>query len=101
MKTKKREAGLFIVIKGCKKKIIYLKNTDSSIFDEAYFILRRDSECGACGETDMVDEAKRIIEGAGGIGKRDKKRKNLWFFSLGAVCATAVLALGGILLSLL
>ena len=30
------------MIKGCKKKIIYLKNTDSDIFDEAYFVLRRE-----------------------------------------------------------
>ncbi len=89
------------MIKGCKKKIIYLKNTDSTLFDEAYFVLRKDSDKENYRESDMVDEAKRIVEGASGERSVDKKRKSVWFFSLGAVCATAFFSLLGLLLSLL
>lgn len=89
------------MIKGCQKKIIYLKNTDSGIFDEAYFVLRRDGESDRFGEADMVSEAKRIIEGASLEGRRGKRKGHLWFFSMGALAATAVFALiGGIALLL-
>ncbi len=89
------------MIKGCKKKIIYLKNTDSDIFDEAYFVLRRDTDSEYYGDTDMVDEAKRIIENVSGARRIEKKRRGVWFFSLGALCASAALALAGILLALI
>lgn len=87
------------MIKGCQKKIIYLKNTDSGIFDEAYFVLRRDGEAEHFGEADMVSEAKRIIEGASLEGRKGKRRGHMWFFSMGALAATAVFALlGGVML---
>lgn len=89
------------MIKGCKKKIIYLKNTDSDIFDEAYFVLRRDTDSEYYEDTDMVEEARRIIEGVSGVRRNEKKRRGAWFFSLGALCASAVLALAGILLALI
>ena len=31
-------------MRGCQRKIILLKGTDSQIFDEAYFLLRRGAE---------------------------------------------------------
>ena len=49
------------MIKGCHKSIIFLKNTGSELFDEAYFVLSRDGEDLRLGEDDMVTEANRII----------------------------------------
>ena len=53
---------MFMVMKGCQKRIIVMKNTGSNIFDEAYFILK-DSALRSPGisEHDMVGEAARII----------------------------------------
>ncbi len=48
------------MVRGCQKKIIYLKNTGSEMFDEAYFIMsdRCSDESEEC---DMVKEASRIL----------------------------------------
>ncbi len=89
------------MIKGCKKKIIYLKNTDSDMFDEAYFVLRCESEGSRFADCDMVEEARRIAEGASLEKRVEKSKKGLWFFSLGAVSATAILALAGIIIAFL
>lgn len=49
-------------MKGCQKKIIMLKNTDSDIFDEAYFILKDNRETTEkVSETEMIKEANRIV----------------------------------------
>jgi hypothetical protein len=52
------------MIKGCQRKIIYLKDTGSNAFDEAYFILKSDAEDGVSRGLDLVGEAKRIAAGA-------------------------------------
>jgi len=89
------------MIKGCQKKIIYLKNTDSGIFDEAYFVLRRDGDADRFGEADMVSEAKRIIEGASIERACGKRKTHVWFFSMGALAATVFFAIIGVLIFLL
>ena len=51
------------MVRGCQKKIIYLKNTRSDIFDEAYFVIKEDMiERMPADDTDMVKEASRIID---------------------------------------
>ena len=47
-------------MRGCERKIIMLKGTNSEIFDEAYFLIRRDfkEEKGA----EIVREAQRIVD---------------------------------------
>lgn len=47
-------------MRGCERKIIMLKGTDSEIFDEAYFLIKRDFKDGE--EKEIVDEAKRIVD---------------------------------------
>ena len=47
-------------MRGCERKIIMLKGTDSEIFDEAYFLLRRDFKNTEGDE--IVREAHRIVE---------------------------------------
>ncbi len=50
------------MVRGCQKKIIYLKNTQSKIFEEAYFVIRDKGLYEKADECDMVREANRILE---------------------------------------
>ena len=49
-------------MKGCQKKVIFLKNTGSYLFDEAYFVVSREGEAAHVDQSDMVFEANRIIK---------------------------------------
>ena len=48
------------MIKGCRKNIIHLRNTESSYFEEAYFVLKESAS--AIPEDDIIREAMRIAE---------------------------------------
>ena len=48
-------------MRGYQKKVIYVKNTGSRHFEEAYFVLRPDSEGAAASHDSMISEANRII----------------------------------------
>lgn len=50
------------MVRGCQKKIIYLKNTQSEIFDEAYFVIKDNALYENMDECDMVEEANKILE---------------------------------------
>lgn len=84
-------------MRGYQKKVIYLKNTGSPLFDEAYFIVSREGEATGLAEGDMVYEANRIIDesldGESGGERRVVLRRILGFglpFLLGAVISTVV-----------
>ena len=84
-------------MRGYQKRVIYLKNTGSSLFDEAYFIVSREGAEAGLGQGDMVCEANRIIDesldGESSGGRRAMLRRVLGFlfpFLLGAVISTAV-----------
>ena len=48
-------------MRGYQKKVIFVKNTGSRHFEEAYFVMRPDcEESGDLSET-MIEEANRII----------------------------------------
>lgn len=86
-------------MRGCQKRMIQIKNMSGGIFDEAYFILREDA--GICGhsESDMVQEASRIIE-ENQITIRQKPRfyKKRWFpFASGAAATAALFGLAKLL----
>jgi hypothetical protein len=85
-------------VKGYQKKVIYLKNTGSQIFDEAVFFVSRECEEQRLENSDMVIEASRIIDEC--LGKensrgRDEKKGFFAFlppFLVGVfVCSLAVL----------
>ena len=87
-------------MKGYQKRVIYLKNTGSHIFDEAMFFVSREGEEQRLGYGDMVNEASRIIDES--LGKdnsrgRDARRSFFAFlapFLLGVfVCSLAVIIL--------
>ena len=44
-----------------EKKVIFLKNTGSHLFDEAYFVMSREGECAVSNQFDMFLEANKII----------------------------------------
>ena len=73
-------------MKGYQKRIIYMKNTGSRHFEEAYFVLH--SACESQGGDDIIAEANRIIsEMEGGDRNRGKRkifsRGNIASFSFG------------------
>ena len=50
-----------MLLKGCEKKIICLRSTDSQLFDEAFFVLRH-GPVPPQNDDDMLAEANRILE---------------------------------------
>ena len=59
-------------MRGYQKRVIFLKNTGSALFEEAYFVMRSEEMTEGKSEADMVSEATRIIEE--NFGKRKKRR---------------------------
>lgn len=86
------------MLRGCQKKIVFIKNTGSKIFDEAYFVISEKEASPSLTDEAMVDEAKRIIEDAT-IGDRCegffsvKKLKFIGIFSIGAVVSGIITSL--------
>jgi hypothetical protein len=50
------------MVRGCQKKIIYLKNTESEVFDEAYFVVSDNALTSEIDECDMIVEANKILD---------------------------------------
>jgi hypothetical protein len=49
-------------VRGYQKKVIFLKDTGSHLFDEAYFVVSSMGEKANIDQSDMVFEANRIIK---------------------------------------
>ena len=84
-------------MRGYQKKVIFLKDTGSQFFDEAYFVVSRQGEAAHIEQSDMVFEANRIIkeslEGKETRVRKDGKRLVLGFvipFLLGALITLSV-----------
>lgn len=83
-------------MRGCQKKIVFLKNTGSHIFDEAYFILKSDGQEQKNDKNvtrDMVCEANRIIEENFGLVKKRRIPRACLYaisFILGALTALII-----------
>lgn len=83
-------------MRGCQRKVIFLKNTGSDMFDEAYFVVSRDCEKEKICEDSMIAAANRIINDSIELDKEKKKKriirfilKNILPFAIGA-CLSAV-----------
>ena len=50
-------------MRGTQKRVVYLKNTGSELFDEAYFIIKENTKRAflETTEDDLIKEANRII----------------------------------------
>ena len=87
------------MIKGCQKKIIHIKDTKSTIFAEAYLVLKPCAEQLAS-ERDIIAEANEIINGAQQIrnnGEHKKHRGRLVPFFLGGIFTVGILLLAHII----
>ncbi len=85
--------------KGAQRRMIFLKNTGSELFESAYFILNENAAVERAGEDDMIREANRIV-GANMMGlpslRREKRSEHsarlqriLWF-SVGSVVGSGM-----------
>ena len=82
-------------MRGYQRRVIFMKNTGSALFEEAYFVMRSDEMAEGRSESDMVSEAGRIIEENFGKSKRRKLPHLLTLFisfSVG-VLMTLIIAL--------
>ncbi len=58
------------MVKGAQKQMIVVKTADSNLFEEAYFVVRRNASGG---RMDMLAEANKIIENCGIRARRKQK----------------------------
>ena len=88
-------------MRGYQKKVIYVKNTGSRHFEEAYFVLRPDSEGASASPDSMILEANRIINE--NFGKRKGgffhlKKWHILAFFLGCATTLALTIVIGLLI---
>ncbi|MBQ7225765.1 MAG: hypothetical protein IJX02_04080 [Clostridia bacterium] len=80
------------MIKGCHKSIVFLKNTGSELFEEAYFIVKPGANVAS--KEDIVYQATQL---ANGLCKQEhklpKKRTRLLFFLLGCLVGFGIMLL--------
>ena len=91
------------MIKGCSRRVVYLKNTDSALFDEAYFLLTGAQIGTKTGEADIIREAERIVsESVQEIPACESKgKRGRFWFCVGGICATAFYLVLGIIFYLI
>ncbi len=94
------------VVRGCEKRIYYVKNTDSEIFDEAYLILRRQEKGKHIPPREIELEAMRIVNGASGGRCRGGKGEatdhgNLKAFFAGALLSALIIGAVSLILWIL
>ena len=83
-------------MRGYQRRVIFLKNTGSALFEEAYFVMRSLEMAEGRSEADMVAEADRIIEENFGKRKRRIEKRKLLIPSLsfvGGAILTFIIAL--------
>lgn len=61
------------MIRGAQKKMIVIRTHDSRVFEEAYFVIRRDGDVAA-DDGDMLTEADRIIRRSTAGSERDLRK---------------------------
>lgn len=78
-----------MMIKGCRKNLIVVKNIGSDYIDEAYFILKKEIPAGTAG-TVIVKEANRIITEYQTGRKKNRLSFSFLSFVLGAAAASVI-----------
>lgn len=77
------------MLKGCHKSIVFLKNTGSELFDEAYFIVKPNTYTNK--DTDIVKEATRLVSGYLEQGHKRKCHRWLFPFTIGACLGFSIM----------
>ena len=79
------------MLKGCQKKIVFLKDTGSDVFEEAYFVIK--PEYDSMNKDDIVCEATRIANGICQERNGKARGKDGWkylFLSVGILLGVAI-----------
>ena len=82
------------MLKGCQKKIIFLKDTESNLFEEAYFVIKPEFQNKS--EEDIIAEATKIANGGfveKKLSKRNRGALGFFLFSLGVFVGSIIFAL--------
>lgn len=88
---RRKKGGGEAMIKGCQREMIVMQTQDSTLFESAYFILRRQRVPSS--KQDMVAEANRIIgAGSGYLAAKRKGKYRLLLFGFGFFCGAALAA---------
>lgn len=92
-----------IMVRGCEKRIYYVKNPESELFDEAYLILRRGARTSAATPREIELEAMRIVRGSDKPSCRTPygKRGNLKAFLAGAILSAFIIGAFSLILWIL
>ncbi len=80
-------------MRGYQKKVIYVKNTGSRHFEEAYFVIRPDAQAECLSNEKMVEEANRIINENIGAQRGGFLYSKRWYFLTFAIGAAASFAI--------
>ena len=83
-------------MRGYQRRVIFLKNTGSALFEEAYFVMRSLEMAEGRSEADMVAEADRIIEENFGKKRRHREKRRLLSLIISFACGallTLIIAL--------
>jgi len=73
------------MVRGYQKRVIHLRSTDSSVFEEAFFIVKDQDKMKAVPEQDMVREANRILADNLTVGQFCARARGKWRPRLGEV----------------
>lgn len=77
------------MLKGAQKRMYVVKLGQDSVFEEAYFVLKRENN--AVAGNDMISEATRIIaQSAGRESVQKPSRRWILYALLGFACGLAV-----------
>lgn len=79
------------MIKGCQKRMIFIKNTGCNLFDEAYFVLKSDVPVADETENDIIRMATAIIN-EHDIPRKKRKKLPKWLlpFFIGLFIGTGI-----------
>ncbi len=75
------------MLRGCQKKVVFLKNTGNELFEEAYFVIKPEFE--AISEYEIISEATKIANGCTETQRKGRKKRGafgFFLFSLGFFC---------------
>ena len=85
------------MVRGCQRKIYVVKNPESPLFEEAYFILKQNlPRKTEVSPNEMAEEAKRIVKDVCGLAPLYPKTGNIFHnrllaFVLGAAASSALI----------
>ena len=85
------------MLRGARRNMIVVRTRDSRMFEEAYFVMRRNAGKADVDEPDMLWEANRILENTlpadktpplkrNGAGTRFGLLRGLIWFGMGILC---------------